>query len=241
MTVRSAVDPSLFGKAGRSLESTSTLRVFPRALVGVDGRRAFAARDLDRGDLVFKLPRLDRSHSFPMRRRGELVLRLARDVRFLRGVFGVAAHVHVVERAPEPVFDHAVDDRLIAGFHAAAHPVDVERGVGHRFLSSGDQHLLVARLDRLRGEHDGLESGAAHLVDGHRRHDAGDARLDRRLARRRLPEPPWNDVAHDDFVDSHRADPARARPRRWRRRRVGRGRVESRRGTSRSACGRRRG
>ena len=95
----------------------------------------------------------------------EVILHLPRDARLLRRVLGVPAHVDVAERAPESILDHPVDERLIAELHAAAHSIVVVRRVRHRFLSAGDDHLSVARLDRLRGEHHGLESRAAHLVD----------------------------------------------------------------------------
>ena len=64
--------------------------------------------------------------------------------------------------------DHAVDHRLVAGLDAVAHAVDVVRRARHRLLAAGDDALGVARLDGLRGEHHGLESGAADLVDRER-------------------------------------------------------------------------
>ena len=115
----------------------------------------------------------------------------ARDPRLLRRVLRVAAHVDVAERAPEPVLDHPVDHRLIAELDAAAHSIDVVRRVRHRLLPAGDDDLRVARLDRLRGEHHGLEARAAHLVDRERR-DGG--RMPALIAAWRAgawPTPPW--------------------------------------------------
>jgi hypothetical protein len=131
----------------------------------------------------------------------ELVLHLARDTGFLRRVLGVPAHVHVAERAPEAVLDHAVDDCLVAELHAAAHSVVVVRRVGHRLLPAGDDDLTIARLDRLRREHHGLEARAAHFVDGQRRDRRRNPRLEHRLPARRLTDAALNDVAHDHFFD----------------------------------------
>ncbi|CRQ64192.1 Acetyl-CoA acetyltransferase [Pseudomonas aeruginosa] len=47
----------------------------------------------------------------------------------------------------------------------------------------------------------GLEAGAADLVQGHGRHADRQAGLDRRLARRVLPGPGGEHLAEDDFVD----------------------------------------
>jgi len=78
--------------------------------------------------------------------------------------------------------------------------------VGHRLLAAGDDDLTVAGLDRLRGEHHGLESGPAHLVDGERRDGGGDPGLDGRLTRRRLPDAALDHVAHDHFFYVASAD-----------------------------------
>ena len=87
----------------------------------------------------------------------ERILRLACHPGFLRRVLGVAAHVDVAERTPEAVFDHAVDEHLIAELHAAAHSIVVVRRVRHRLLSARHHDLPVAGFDRLRGEHHRLE------------------------------------------------------------------------------------
>ena len=89
----------------------------------------------------------------------------------------------------------------------AAHPVDVVHGVGHGLHPAGDDALLVPRADRLRGEHHGLEAGAAHLVDRECRDGAGESRVDRGLAGGCLPHPALQHVPHDDFVHRGGIDP----------------------------------
>ena len=61
--------------------------------------------------------------------------------------------------------------------------------------------LGVAGPNRLGREHDRLQAGAAHLVDGVGRDGVGQPGLERRLPRRVLADAGLQDVAHDDFVD----------------------------------------
>ena len=175
-------------------------RVLARRFIGVDDRRPLPAGDLHRHDLLLEAPPFDRRDGLLVRAERELVLTLARDPRLLRRVLGVATHVPLVERAPEPVGDQAVEHRLRAELHAHAHPAHIVRRVGHRLLSAGDQQLLVSGADRLCGEHHGLQTGAADLVDRVRRHLAGDARFHRRLTRGSLPHASLQHVAEDHLT-----------------------------------------
>ena len=170
-----------------------------RTFIRVDHGVALLAGDGHRDDLVLELARLLGCHRLHVRQRGELVLLRAGDLRLLRRILGVAAHVDVARRAPEPIADHAVHHLLIAELHAVAHAVDVVRRVGHRLHPAGDDDFGVARLDGLGREHHGLEPGAADLVDGHGADTRGNARLEHRLPRRRLPHAALHDIAHDDF------------------------------------------
>ena len=62
----------------------------------------------------------------------------------------------------------------------------------------------VAGGDALGGEHHGLESGAAHLVDGQGGNGVGEARVQRRLARGSLAQSGRHHVAQDAFLDGTR-------------------------------------
>src|SRR5206468_2259023 len=95
----------------------------------------------------------------------------------------------------------------VARLDAAAHPVDVVRGVGHRFHTARHDALLVARPDRLGGEHHGLEPRPAHLVDGERGDRPREAGVDRRLPARRLAHAALEHVPHDHFLDRAVLDP----------------------------------
>jgi hypothetical protein len=93
---------------------------------------------------------------------------------------------------------------------AAAHPVHVVGRVRHRFHSAGHDALLVARPDRLGGEHHGLESRPADLVDREGRNRSRETGVNRRLAARRLAHPALEHVPHDHFLDGPDLDPCAA-------------------------------
>src|SRR5262249_21743033 len=77
-------------------------------------------------------------------------------------------------------------------------------GAAHALDAAGDDEVGVAGADRLGGEHDRLEAGAADLVDGEGGDGVGQSRLEGGLARRVLAEPRLEDVADDDLVDAVR-------------------------------------
>ena len=74
-------------------------------------------------------------------------------------------------------------------------------------IPPGDGDLDVAGRDALGGKHDGLEAGAAHLVDRQRRDMVAEAAVERSLAGRILAVARLDDVAHDALVDERRIDP----------------------------------
>lgn len=83
------------------------------------------------------------------------------------------------------------------------------RGVGHGLLATGDDDVELTRADELVGQRDGVEAGEADLVDGQRGDVHGDAGLHGRLARRDLPRPGLEHLAHDHVLHLVAAD---ARP-----------------------------
>ncbi|CRP52210.1 hypothetical protein PAERUG_P5_London_26_VIM_2_01_09_02983 [Pseudomonas aeruginosa] len=173
-----------------------------RLLVGIEAQRlALALRDLDRRDLVAEAPALDGGDGLLLRSGGEGVLLLAGQAVLLRQVLGGDAHVVVVEGVPQAVLDHAVDQLRMAHAQAGAGAGHDVGRQAHVLLAAGDDHLGVAAADRLGAQVQGLEAGAADLVQGHGRHADRQAGLDRRLARRVLPGPGGEHLAEDDFVD----------------------------------------
>ena len=118
-----------------------------------------------------------------------LVLRARVDAVVLGDDLAGAAHVALLERAPQPVADHRVDERRVPHAQPFARARQQVRAVAHRLHAAGDGDVDVADGDALGGEHDRLESGAAHLVDGERGDVIGQPAAERRLPRRVLPEP----------------------------------------------------
>ena len=103
-----------------------------------------------------------------MASRGVGVLR-ARDPPVMLGddLAGVA-HVALLERAPQAVVDHRVDDLAVAHAQSLAHARQQVRAVAHRLHAAGDGDVDVAGADALVGEHHRLQARAADLVDRER-------------------------------------------------------------------------
>ena len=111
------------------------------------------------------------------------------------------AHVEIVVMVPQPIPDDPVDRLGVTQALALARFGQVVRSVRHRLHAASNRDLQVTGLDRLRGEHHGLETGATDLVDGDGRGAVGDAGEPQRLPRRVLPEPGLQHVAHQHFLD----------------------------------------
>ena len=113
----------------------------------------------------------------------------------------MGSHVAVLDRAPQAVGDRAVAQGSVA--QAVAEPGfrEVVRGEVHALHAAGHDEVGVAGPDGGGGQHDRLQAAAADPVDrrrGHRRRKPG---RERRLARRRLPGPGLEDLAHVDLVE----------------------------------------
>ena len=134
------------------------------------------------------------------------VLALARDLVLLGDQFRRHAHVEVLVGVPETVHDHGIEDLGVPEAVPATELRQQVRSVGHRLHAARHDEFHVAGLDSLGRQPDGLESRAADLVDGHRGHAGVESALESRLARRVLPQPRRNDVAHDNLVHLGRLD-----------------------------------
>ena len=117
-------DRAVLGERGTQAGEGFGRRAGPDAFVGVDDHRiALALGDRHRRDLVGEAAfLLGRGRAF-VRLGRELVLCFARDATDLADVvLGARAHVHRVERAPQAVVDHRVDDLVVAHAVAGARP-----------------------------------------------------------------------------------------------------------------------
>ncbi len=174
-------------------------------LVGVDDRLAAAGRDLDRDDLVLEAAGLLRRLGLGLRPGGKIVLLLPGDLPALRDILGGVAHVVAVERIPQPVADHRVDELRVAHLDAVAQ-VDAVRRLAHALLTAGDDDLGIAVADRLIPERNGAQPRTAELVDAVSGHLERNAGTDRGLPSRVLPFAGGEDLAHDDLGNILRLD-----------------------------------
>ncbi|MCY1416646.1 hypothetical protein D9M71_321620 [compost metagenome] len=176
-------------------------------LIGVEGHGlALALRDQYRSDFRLEAAGLDGFGGLALRFGGEGVLLLAADAVLLHQVLGGDAHVVVVEGIPQAVVDHAVDHLGVAHAQAGAGAGHDVGRQAHAFLAAGDDRLGVAAADRLGRQVQGLEAGAADLVDGHRRYADRQAGLDRGLARGVLAGACGKGLAEDHFVQLFRSE-----------------------------------
>src|SRR5690606_15969682 len=114
----------------------------------------------------------------------EGILFLAADAVFFDDVLGGDAHVVIVEGIPQAIVDHGVDHCPVTHALAVAAVGNNVGRLAHAFLAAGNHHLGVATTDCLDRHVNGLETGAANLVDGHGRHRSGYPSVDGGLARR---------------------------------------------------------
>src|SRR5438094_513836 len=110
---------------------------------------------------------------------GVIVLCLAADVVVLGDRFAGVAHVALLERAPQTVVDHRVDDLRVPHAQAVAYARQEVGTAAHRLHSAGDRHVDVAGADALIGEHHGFEAGAAYLINSQRRDMIGQSAPER--------------------------------------------------------------
>src|SRR5256714_1874499 len=108
-------DRAALPERGPQLRECFERRVFTNRLVGVetDGR-ALLLRNLDEQYLVLKLPRLDRGGGLAVRGERVLVLLLARNIVALGDDLARVAHVVILERAPQAVVNHRVNESSVA-------------------------------------------------------------------------------------------------------------------------------
>ena len=110
------------------------------------------------------------------------------------------AHRPLLEGTGEAVRGHGVFHRGRAVLHAFADASEVGGSV-HVLHATGDRHVDVPGLDRAGGLHDGFQSGAADLVDGHCGDGVGDPGGEGGLAGRVLADAGLQHATHEHFVD----------------------------------------
>ena len=169
-------------------------------VAGEADRLALARGDQDRRDFVGEAPGLDGGHGLLLRGGGEGVLLLTADAVLVHQVLGGDAHVVVVEGVPQAVLDHGIDQLAVAHALAGTGRRHHVGGLAHVLHAAGDDDVGVAAADRLGAQVQGLEAGAADLVQGHGRYGMRQAGLDRGLAGGVLPGTGGQHVAEDHFI-----------------------------------------
>ena len=117
------------------------------------------------------------------------------------------AHVHIADRAPQPVMDGGVDELSVSDPVAGARARQQVWPQVHVLHAARHDHIRVPGADRRGADHHRLEPRTAHLVDGGRAHAVGQTGLEGRLPRGCLSGPGLDDLAHDRLVDALGRDP----------------------------------
>ena len=141
-----AVTVPSFLNAGFSAASACGGGVGADRLVAIDDeRRALLLRDRrSAGSRRRTRPRRSRARRLLMAARGVVVLRVAADVVVLGDDLAGVAHVALLERAPQAVVDHRVDDLAVAHAQPVAHARQQVGAVAHRLHAAGDGDVDVA-------------------------------------------------------------------------------------------------
>ena len=138
---------------------------------------------------------------------GELIAFFAADVELFGNVLCGHAHVIAVEGIGETIADHGVLKG--ARIHAIAETSLVEqvRGGGHVFHATDDHDFGVAVIDHGGRHIEGLEAGAAEVIQCRSGHLIGETGISGRLTGRILAEAGLDDVAEEHFVNLFGFDP----------------------------------
>ena len=151
-------------------------------------------------DLVVEAAGVQSGLSLVLGGGGELVQLLTGDAPHVADVLGGGAHVIVVERIPQTVADHGVDDLLVT--HAGA-PALLGQGIGgsgHILHAAGHHDVGIAGEDGAAALDDGLHAGAAHHTHGVGGGGQGHAGLHSGLTGGVLAQGGGEDAAEHDLV-----------------------------------------
>ena len=156
---------------------------------------------LDRDDLVAHPPLALRRGGALVAERGVRVLLGPGDPEALAAAVGRLAHRQAVPRIDQTVERHVVAHQDVAELVPLPLSHEQVRRVGHRLHAAGHDDLELARPDQLVGQGDRVQPGQADLVHGDPGRGHRDAGGDRGLARRDLPGPGLQHLAHDHVLD----------------------------------------
>jgi hypothetical protein len=169
---------------------------FARQFVGVE-RAGF---QFDRRDLAFETAfgggALRAAERFERIR----VLGLATELVLLRGLIGIDAHGVALVRVFKTIERHVIEELVVAVLLAAAMLLHEERCARHAFHAAGDDDVALAGDQSLARHGDGLQAGAAHLVQRDRLRAVIEASFQCSLTRGGLAEASREHVAHEDRV-----------------------------------------
>src|SRR3989442_1364953 len=176
--------------------------VRPRSLICFEEYRVtLALGDGHRNDLIAEPARANGSDSLAMAVQRVFILTFAAHMIAFGNDFTCVSHVEVFIRIPETVMNHGVDDRVVTEAITLAGAGQQVGRICHALHAAGNDNFRVAGLNTLRRKPDGLQSGAANLVYGHRGNIRQKTAAESGLPGRILAQSRRDNVAQDDFVN----------------------------------------
>ena len=175
-------DRAVFGKGRAQLLHGFHRGPMADVFVLIDDSLAFAGFDRVGDDLIREFASFLRGLGLVLRSDGEFILLVAGNLPFFGDVFGGLAHVVAVERIPQTVTDHRVDELQIA--HLLTRTQVLRVGAeGHVLLTASGDDVRIPQLDVLGRQCHGAQARAADLVDAPSGAFFRQARIDMRLTR----------------------------------------------------------
>ncbi len=133
---------------------------------------------------------------------GKLILRRSRYPAGFRDVIGGLPHGLILERTPQAVVQHRVDQLPIPELVSLTDSTGQKVGrPTHAFHASGKDEAGVTGTDCLIGEHDRLQPRAADFVDRTGSDRVGQSGCECSLAGGRLADSRGEDLTEDHFID----------------------------------------
>ena len=113
----------------------------------------------------------------------------------------------IVEGIPQSVMHQAVNQLAVAQLGAGAAVGEYMRSAAHILLAAGDHHIRFPTLNRLGGEVQSLQAGAADVVYGNGRYSVRQPAANCGLPRGVLPGTGGQHLAEDHLIHTLRIDP----------------------------------
>lgn len=175
---------------------------FTREFIRIKYGFALFGFDGNRNDFVLESTALDGRNGSLLGTGRNFVLVFTGYAEFFSDVFGSDAHVIVIERIPQTILDHDIDEFAVAHTQTpTSFAAGNKRSVGHAFHTAGNDDVVIASQDGLSSQFHTFQAGTADFIDSKSRNFNRQASFDGCLTSRVLAQSSLEDVTKNDFVN----------------------------------------